>query len=87
MGAMATYVWAGLPEADQRPDGERPSKHLRAVGDATLSPDAEAAWTRRIWDKHINGPTARTRAALRLRERQRVLIRIVPSHIITVAST
>jgi nitroimidazol reductase NimA-like FMN-containing flavoprotein (pyridoxamine 5'-phosphate oxidase superfamily) len=47
-------------EAAQRPGGQRPSKQVRAVGDATLAPGTGAAWTRRIWDKYINGPARET---------------------------
>lgn len=73
-------------EAEQRNDGQRPNKQLRAVGDAILSPDTEAAWTRRIWDKYISGPAARNAAAVHLGDRQRVLIKIVPARIIAAAS-
>jgi hypothetical protein len=65
-------------EAGQRPDGQRPNKQIRAVSDATLTPDTGAAWTRRIWDKYINGPTARNALDERLGDRQRMLIRISP---------
>ena len=72
-------------EDEQRPDGERPNCQVRAVGDARLSPDADGTWTRRIWDKYAYGSTGADPAA-RLRGRQRVLIRIIPSQIIAVAS-
>lgn len=49
-------------EAGQRPDGQRPNKQVRAVGDAVLTPDTGSAWTSRIWDKYINGPAARQAA-------------------------
>ena len=49
------------------------------------SADAGGAWTRRIWDKYANGSAGADPAA-RLRGRQRVLIRIIPSQIIAVAS-
>jgi nitroimidazol reductase NimA-like FMN-containing flavoprotein (pyridoxamine 5'-phosphate oxidase superfamily) len=65
-------------EAEKRSDGQRPNKQLRATGDATLCPDTDAAWTRRIWDKHITGAEAMNEAAASLSDRQRVLIRIVP---------
>jgi hypothetical protein len=38
-----------------------PNKQIRAVGNATLAPDTGAIWTRRIWDKYIDGPTPGTR--------------------------
>lgn len=56
------------------------------MGDATLTPDTGAAWTRRIWDKYINGPAARNALDERLGDRQRVLLRITPIHITAVAS-
>jgi nitroimidazol reductase NimA-like FMN-containing flavoprotein (pyridoxamine 5'-phosphate oxidase superfamily) len=71
-------------EGEQRADGERPNSQVRAVGDARLSSDADGAWTRRIWDKYISGSAADP--AARLQGRHRVLIRIVPSQIVAVAS-
>lgn len=73
-------------EAGQRPDGQRPNKQIRAVGNATLAPDTGAIWTRRIWDKYIDGPTARNALDERLGDRQRVLIRVAPIRMIAVAS-
>jgi PPOX class probable F420-dependent enzyme len=73
-------------EAEQRPDGQRPNKQLRATGDATLSPDTEAVWTRRIWARYITGSAAMRAAEAGLGNRQRVLIRIVPRRIVAVAS-
>ena len=73
-------------EAAQRPDGQRPNKQVRAVGNATVTPDTGAAWTRRIWDKYISGPEARRALDDRLGDRQRVLITIAPIHITAVAS-
>jgi hypothetical protein len=72
-------------EGEQRADGERPSRQVRAVGDALLSPDAGGVWTMRIWDKYIDRGAGVDPAA-RLGGRQRVLIRIVPSRIVAVAS-
>jgi hypothetical protein len=73
-------------EAGQHPDGQRPNRQIRAVGDAALSPDTGAIWTRRIWEKYINGIDARQAADSRLGNRQRVLIKITPARIIAVAS-
>jgi hypothetical protein len=73
-------------EAEQRPDGQRPNKQLRATGDATLSPDTEAVWTRRIWARYITGSAAMRAAEAGLGNRQCVLIRIVPRRIVAVAS-
>jgi nitroimidazol reductase NimA-like FMN-containing flavoprotein (pyridoxamine 5'-phosphate oxidase superfamily) len=71
-------------EGPLRPDGERPNRQVRAVGDATLSADADGAWSRRIWDRYAGGTPGD--AAVRLQGRQRVLIKIVPRHMIAVAS-
>jgi PPOX class probable F420-dependent enzyme len=73
-------------EDAQRRDGQRPNKQVRAIGDATLSPDTGAIWTHRIWDKYINGTTARQAAGNHLGNRQRVLITITPARIIAIAS-
>lgn len=73
-------------EAGQRPDGERPNRQIRAVGDAILSPDTGAVWTRRVWDKYINGPAGGQAADSRLGNRQRMLITLIPASIIGVAS-
>lgn len=73
-------------EAAQRPDGQRPNKQVRAVGNATLTPDTGAAWTRRIWDKYINGPAARNALNEHLGDRQRVLITITPVRMTAIAS-
>lgn len=73
-------------EAGQRSDGQRPNKQLRVTGDATLSPDTEAVWTRRIWAKYITGPTAMSTAEASLGDRQRVLITLVPRDMVAVAS-
>ena len=56
------------------------------MGDATLTPDTGAAWTRRIWDKYINGPAARNAPNERLGDRQRVLITITPVRMTAIAS-
>ena len=73
-------------EAAQRPDGQRPNKQVRAVGDATLTPDTGTAWTSRIWDKYVNGPAARNALNERLSGRQRVLITITPVRLTAIAS-
>lgn len=56
------------------------------VGDAMLAPDTGAAWTRRIWDKYVTGPAARSALDDQLGDRQRVLITITPVLITAVAS-
>ena len=88
LGRLRANPRAGLVvdvEGEQRADGERPNLQVRAVGDAVLSPDAGGAWSMRIWDKYGSGfPEADLPA--RLGMRQRVLIRIVPSRIVAVAS-
>jgi nitroimidazol reductase NimA-like FMN-containing flavoprotein (pyridoxamine 5'-phosphate oxidase superfamily) len=72
-------------EEEKRADGERPSIQVRAVGNASLIQDRGGTWSRRIWDKYNVGTAGQDRAE-RLRRRPRVLIRIVPSQIIAVAS-
>lgn len=72
-------------DGEQRADGERPNMQVRAVGDAVLSPDAGGAWSMRIWGRYISGSPAAD-PVVRLGMRQRVLIRIVPSRIVAVAS-
>lgn len=56
------------------------------TGDATLSPDTEAVWTRRIWAKYITGSRGMSTAEESLGDRQRMLITIVPRHVVAVAS-
>jgi nitroimidazol reductase NimA-like FMN-containing flavoprotein (pyridoxamine 5'-phosphate oxidase superfamily) len=73
-------------EAAQRPDGQRPNRQVRAVGDATLAPDTGAVWTHRIWDKYVTDSAARNALDERLDTRQRVLITITPILITAVAS-
>jgi PPOX class probable F420-dependent enzyme len=88
VGRLRANPRAGLVidvEGKQRADGERPNIQVRAVGDAVLSPDADGAWSVRIWSKYIRGPSA-TDPVVRLGSRQRVLIRIVPSRVVAVAS-
>jgi len=72
-------------EGERRADGERPNSQVRAVGDASLIADAGGAWSRRIWDKYDAGNGGQDWAE-RLRDRHRMLIRIVPSQIVAVAS-
>lgn len=73
-------------ETRQRPDGQRPNGQIRAVGDAVLSLDKGAVWTRRIWDKYIHGPAARQAADNGLGDRRRILIIIDPTTVIAVTS-
>jgi len=69
-------------ESPERPDGERPGRQVRAVGNAELFADHNAARTRRITDKHLRGP-ARQRAARAADDR--VVIRLPPTALVGVA--
>ncbi len=42
-------------EDPERSDGERPNRQVRAIGDATLSPDKGGEGSRRIWAKYRHG--------------------------------
>ncbi|AHH16843.1 putative FMN-binding oxidase [Nocardia nova SH22a] len=72
-------------ESELRHDGERPNRQIRIIGDATLSPDRDRAWTHRIRAKYI-GPTIAPNAASRNPIRDRVLITVHPRDITAVAS-
>lgn len=88
LGRLRADPRAGLVidvEGERRADGERPNMQVRAVGDAVLSPDVGGAWSMRIWEKYLAGSSAAD-PVMRLGRRQRVLIRIVPSRIVAVAS-
>lgn len=73
-------------EAPERPDGERPNRQVRVIGDATVTPDSDGLWTRRIWAKYRSDELDATTIAERLRGRQRVVISLRPHHIVAVAS-
>ncbi|WP_036503414.1 MULTISPECIES: pyridoxamine 5'-phosphate oxidase family protein [Nocardia] len=70
-------------EAALRPDGERPNKQVRVIGDATVSPDRGSVWTARIRTKYVDAVTL---AAQHAAHRERALITVVPRTITAVAS-
>ena len=61
-----------------RPDGQRPNKQIRVIGDATVSVDPDGEWTRQIRRKYIGVPVAPTS--------ERALITLVPTKMHAVAS-
>jgi nitroimidazol reductase NimA-like FMN-containing flavoprotein (pyridoxamine 5'-phosphate oxidase superfamily) len=73
-------------EAPERPDRERPNRQVRAIGDATVTPDSDGVWTMRIWAKYRHDELDAATIAKRLRGRQRVLISLRPHHLVAVAS-
>jgi nitroimidazol reductase NimA-like FMN-containing flavoprotein (pyridoxamine 5'-phosphate oxidase superfamily) len=86
---LATDPRAGLVvdvEAAELADGERPNRQVRAIGRAALSADADGHWTRRITHKYLRGPGAAEAAAARASD-PRLLIRLVPTRLVAVAST
>ncbi|MFF2554261.1 pyridoxamine 5'-phosphate oxidase family protein [Nocardia sp. NPDC058058] len=72
-------------EDELRPDGERPNRQVRIVGEASVSADSEGMWTRRIRSKYIDGSIA-PGAAERAVGRARSLVVITPREITGVAS-
>ncbi|MFF0500074.1 pyridoxamine 5'-phosphate oxidase family protein [Nocardia aobensis] len=69
-------------EAALRPDGERPNKQVRVIGDATVSPDRGGVWTARIRTKYVDAATCAADNVAR----ERALITVVPRTITAVAS-
>jgi hypothetical protein len=72
-------------ESTMGPDGERPNRQVRVVGDAELFPDADGEWTRRTTLKYVHGPAGAERAAGRASD-ERIVIRLRPARIVAVAS-
>jgi PPOX class probable F420-dependent enzyme len=72
-------------EDDERADGERPNRQVRATGVAELLDDADGAVTRAITRKYLQGPGAGERVEARS-ARPRVVIRLVPETWVAVAS-
>jgi nitroimidazol reductase NimA-like FMN-containing flavoprotein (pyridoxamine 5'-phosphate oxidase superfamily) len=72
---IQAYPQVGLVvdiEDDERQDGERPNRQVRAVGHATLSPDRHGTWSAQIWAKYLRAfgvplqpPSRRTSAGAR----------------------
>lgn len=85
---LSANAHAGLcidVEEPERVDGERPNRQVRAIGQAELFADAGGAWTQRITEKYLRGPTAPARSAARSAD-ERVVIRLRPHRLLAVAS-
>ena len=72
-------------EGDERDDGERPNRAVRAVGPAEVFVDDDGEWTRRITEKYIRGPGRAKRIERRTSE-ERMVIRLQPVRMFAVAS-
>ncbi|MFF0494573.1 pyridoxamine 5'-phosphate oxidase family protein [Nocardia sp. NPDC004068] len=68
-------------EAALRPDGERPNKQIRVIGDATVAPDPDNVWTDRIRAKYLGATLPKGRAG-----RGRALVTLTPRELTAVAS-
>jgi nitroimidazol reductase NimA-like FMN-containing flavoprotein (pyridoxamine 5'-phosphate oxidase superfamily) len=72
-------------EDRERVDGQRPNRQVRAIGNAKLFPDDDAAWTTRITRKYLQGPAAAASVAARAAD-QRITICLRPTRLVAVAS-
>ena len=72
-------------EEDERDDGERPNRAVRAVGPAEVFVDDGGDWTRRITEKYIHGPGREAMLATRTSQ-ERWVIRLQPVRMFAVAS-
>jgi len=72
-------------EARELSDGQRPNRQVRIIGNAALSDDADGDWTRAITHRYLRGPGAQAQAQTRS-EQLRVVIELLPTRIIAVAS-
>ena len=72
-------------EDDERDDGERPNRSVRAVGPAELFDDVDGAWTARITEKYLSGPGLAARLAARTAQ-ERVVIRLQPVRLFGLSS-
>jgi len=72
-------------EDPERPDGQRPNRQVRAIGDAELFPDRQAEWTTRITEKYVRGAATAATVATRAAD-ERVVIRLRPMRLAAVAS-
>lgn len=72
-------------EEPERPDGERPNRQVRAVGEADLISDPDGYRTRRITEKYLSGP-GREGMIERRTAAPRIAIRLVPGELLAVAS-
>jgi PPOX class probable F420-dependent enzyme len=72
-------------EDDERDDGERPNRSVRAVGPAEVFDDRDGEWTRRITEKYIVGP-GQTAVVERRTGQERVVIRLQPVRLFGLSS-
>jgi nitroimidazol reductase NimA-like FMN-containing flavoprotein (pyridoxamine 5'-phosphate oxidase superfamily) len=72
-------------ELDERRDGERPNRQLRAVGRAELLDDVRGSRTRSITYRYLADP-GRDVAADRRASQRRMAIRLEPNRLVAVAS-
>lgn len=86
LGRIARNPRVGLVidvEAAIRPDGERPNKQIRVIGDATVSVDRGGVWTSRIRAKYVD---AAARVVGDMADRERMRITITPRTVTAIAS-
>lgn len=72
-------------EDPERADGQRPNRQVRAIGNAELCPDHQAAWTTRTTEKYVRGPAAAASVSARAAD-ERIGIRLRPTALVAVAS-
>ncbi|HEV8295990.1 MAG TPA: pyridoxamine 5'-phosphate oxidase family protein [Acidimicrobiales bacterium] len=72
-------------EAEERPDGQRPNRQVRVIGNAHLEPELDGHWTRLITHRYVRGPAADAHAEARAAQ-ARVVISLRPTQWVTVAS-
>jgi PPOX class probable F420-dependent enzyme len=68
-------------EAAERPDGERPNRQVRIVGDATVTEDIDQKWTQRIRAKYLAHAPVHSRPSA-----ERMVITVRPRRMYAVAS-
>ncbi|MGH7883916.1 MAG: hypothetical protein ACREN8_13610, partial [Candidatus Dormibacteraceae bacterium] len=72
-------------EDEERADGERPNRQLRALGQAMLQVDEHGFWTRQITEKYLVGPGRESMVAQRT-SLPRTAISLRPVKVIALAS-
>ena len=72
-------------EDEQREDGERPNRQVRAIGDADTFADAGGKWTERITRRYVTGAGLEVQLERRLAG-ERILIKLEPQSLVAVAS-
>jgi PPOX class probable F420-dependent enzyme len=72
-------------EDDERDDGERPNRSVRAVGPAEMFDDVDGAWTARVTEKYLRGPGLAAQLARRTAQ-GRVVVRLQPVRLFGLSS-